>query len=397
MPPRFGPVSLRALASRILFGIVLTLAMLPIADATKSAGSLLAAPSPLRVSGNRLVDAASLPIQLRGVNRMSFEYACAQDWGIVQGPIDQAAVSGITSWGSNVVRILLNEHCWLGIDDGAATPQVVGEPYRQAVQSFVDLLIANGMYVILDLHWSAPAGQPAAGQKPMPNTSYSAAFWQSVADTFKGRDQVLFDLFNEAVPNNNANDGSDEAARRSWECWRDGGTASCDETLSLGPPETAMSASQAVGMQALVDAVRGTGATNVILVGGIQWANTLWSSATHNWLSYKPTDPLGNLAAAVHIYPNTWCKEVTCYDREIAPVAAQAPVIATEFGFNGCDAPAAQWLNTLMSWLDAHQSGYLAWIWNAPDACANGNLIADWDGTPSQYGQIYKAHLDGLR
>jgi hypothetical protein len=328
---------------------------------------------------------------------MSFEYACARDWGIVEGPIDQAAVSAITSWGSNIVRVPLNEHCWLGVDDGAATPQFVGEPYRQAVQTLVDLLIANGAYVILDLHWSAPAGQPAAGQKPMPNTSYSAAFWQSVANTFKGNDAVLFDVFNEPVPNNNASDDNDEEARRSWECWRDGGTASCDATLSLGPPETEMGASQAVGMQTLVDAVRSTGATNVILVGGIQWANTLWSNATHNWLTYKPTDPLGNLAASVHVYPFTRCTSVACYDSDIAPVAAQAPVIAGEFGFGGCDGAAAEWLNTLMSWFDAHQVGYLAFVWNAPDGCTNGNLIADWNGTPSQYGQIYRDHLAALR
>ena len=328
---------------------------------------------------------------------MSFEYACAQDWGIVEGPIDQAAVSAITSWGSNIVRVPLNEHCWLGVDDGAATPQFVGEPYRQAVQTLVDLLIANGAYVILDLHWSAPAGQPAAGQQPMPNTSYSAAFWQSVANTFKGRDQVVFDVFNEPVPNNNASDDTEEAARRSWECWRDGGTASCDATLSLGPPESAMAASQAVGMQTLVDAVRGTGATNVILVGGIQWANTLWSSAAHNWLTYKPADPLGNLAASVHVYPFARCTTVACYDNDIAPVAAQVPAIAGEFGIGGCDAAAAQWLNELMSWFDRHQVGYLAFVWNAPDSCTNGNLIADWGGTPSQYGQIYRDHLVSVR
>jgi hypothetical protein len=380
-------------ARKLVCAILLTLALLPIADATTSASSLTAAPPPLRVSGNRLVDSGGHPIQLRGVNRMSFEYMCSQDRGTVEGPTDQAAVSAITSWGSNVVRIPLNEHCWLGIDDGLATPQFVGEPYREAVQSFVDLLIANGVYVILDLHWSAPAGEAAVRQKPMPNTSYSAAFWQSVAERFHGKDQVIFDLFNEPVPNNNAIDDSDEVARRSWECWRDGGTASCDETLSLGPPETTMSASQAVGMQALVDAVRATGATNVVLVGGIQWATTLWSTAARNWLVYKPTDPLDNLAASVHVYAASWCSTVACYDNEIAPVAAQAPVIAGEFGIGGCDSTAAEWLTTLMNWLDGRQTGYLAWVWSTPGGCANGHLIGDWEGTPSQYGQIYKAHL----
>ena len=92
---------------------------------------------------------------------------------------------------------------------------------------------------------------------------------------------------------------TDDAARRSWECWRDGGTASCDATMRLGTSGPTLSADQAVGMQALVDAVRATGATNVVMLSGIQWANTLWSSATRNWLAYRPVDPLDNAVAAV--------------------------------------------------------------------------------------------------
>src|SRR4029077_19758350 len=176
----------------------------------------------------------------------------------------------------------------------------VGEAYRQTIESYVDLLLASGLYVIVDLHWSAPAGQPANAQRPMPNTSYSTDFWTSVANRFKSDGRVIFDLFNEPVPNNNQNDASDDAARRSWECWRDGGTASCDATLSLGNPQRAMDSGDTVGMQALVDAVRATGATNVIMLGGIQFANTLWSSATRNWLASRPADPLANLVAAVH-------------------------------------------------------------------------------------------------
>src|SRR5688572_25817781 len=191
----------------------------------------------------------------------------------------------------------------------------------------------------------------------MPNASYSADFWTSVADRFKGDTRVIFDLYNEPVPNNNVSDATDDAARRSWECWRDGGVASCDATLDLGTESTRMSAAQTVGMRALVDAVRATGATNVIMLGGIQWANTLWSDATHNWLAYRPSDPLGNTVAAVHLYPGAWCIVTSCYDSKIAPVAARVPVVATEFGYPSCEAAANAWLETLTSWLDAHGVG----------------------------------------
>jgi endoglucanase len=356
--------------------------------------------SALRVDGNRLVDSSGRPVILRGVNRMGTEYMCAQDRGIVDGPVDQAAISSIKAWRVNVVRIPLNEHCWLGIDDGAVTPQYVGEAYRQRVHELVNDLIANGLYVILDLHWSAHAGEGAIGQRPMPNTSHSVDFWASVATRFGGDSRVIFDVFNEPVPNNNANDDDDVAARRAWECWRDGGATSCDATLDLGTDTTRMSSSQTIGMQALVDAVRGTGATNVIMVGGIGWANTVWSSAARNWLTYRPTDPLGNLAVSVHLYRDAWCVTEACYDSEIAAVAAQVPVIAGEFGITSCDAADEAWLTTLLLWLNSNEIGYLAWAWITLDpgqgACSSAKLLTDYDGTPTPFGQIYKTHLASL-
>jgi hypothetical protein len=51
-----------------------------------------------------------------------------------------------------------------------------------------------------------------------------------------------------------------------------------------------------------------------------------------------------------------------------------------------------------MKWLDAHNTGYLAWTWDAwPDACAKGPvLITDYQGTPTAYGQGFKDHLARL-
>jgi endoglucanase len=383
-------------AARVSAVLCLTAATVSAPASSASAASELA---PLHVEGNRLVDPSGRPVVLRGVNRSGTEYMCAEDLGIADGPIDQASIAAMRGWRANAVRIPLNEHCWLGVDDGAPTPAYVGEAYRQTIESYARLLVANGLYAIIDLHWSAPEGQNADRVRPMPNTSYSEEFWTSVADRFKNDGRVVFDLFNEPVPNNNQNDATDDAARRSWECWRDGGVASCDATLSVGPPSSGMSASQTVGMQSLVNAVRATGATNVILLGGIQWANTLWSSATQNWLAYRPADPLANIAAAVHVYPDTWCVVASCYEREIAPIAARVPVVAGELGIAGCDPVITSWLNTLMSWLDEKNSGYLAWTWDTPhsghDPCAVIKLLLSYDGTPTPYGQIVRNHFAG--
>jgi len=348
--------------------------------------------SGLHVQGNRLVNASAQTVVLRGVNRMGLEYECVQGGGLFGGvPVDLASVNAMKSWHINVVRLPLNEHCWLGIEGSPS-----GATYQQGVASYVNLLTANGIYVMVDLHWSAPPGQSASGQQSMPNTSYSANFWKSVATSFKGNPMVLFDLFNEPIPNNNANDSTDSAAMRSWSCWRDGGAGgNCDATQSSGT-SSSMSGSQVVGMQALVDAVRSTGATNVIVLGGIQWANTLWSSSTRNLLTYLPVDPLGQLAAAVHAYDNTWCRDTACYDREVAPIAAQLPVIFGEFGNAAGD---TNMLNSLMNWADARSIGYAAWTWNVGDSSGFGQmkLLTSYSGTPNQYGQVVRGHITAIQ
>src|SRR2546427_10027794 len=99
---------------------------------------------------SRLVDSAGRPIRLRGVNRSGTEYACAQGWGMFDGPSDSASVQAIASWKGNVVRVPLNETCWLGINGVASAYS--GDNYRRAIAAYVALLNRTGLAVILDLH-----------------------------------------------------------------------------------------------------------------------------------------------------------------------------------------------------------------------------------------------------
>ena len=80
-----------------------------------AASSLAGSGLSVRVSGNRLVDGSGTTVRLLGVNRSSFEYACAQGWGLNEGPTDAAAIDAMKSWKIDVVRIPLNEACWLGL------------------------------------------------------------------------------------------------------------------------------------------------------------------------------------------------------------------------------------------------------------------------------------------
>jgi hypothetical protein len=349
-------------------------------DAARSlsatASITVSAPDPnqpgLHVQGNRLVDRAGQPVQLRGVGRSGTEYKCAQGESIFDGPSDAASLLAIKSWGSNAVRVPLNEHCWLGIN--GVPPALGGTAYQQAIKDYVRLLNENGLYAVVELHGSGPGTTLAADLQPMPDLDHSPRFWSEVASAFKGSDAVILELFNEPFPDA----GRDTVT--AWTTWRDGGTEFLRGTTTPY---------QAVGMQALVETVRATGATNVIALGGVQFSNSL-----SQWSTYKPTDPLNNLVAAWHVYNFNLCKDVACFDSAIAPVAAQVPVVVTETGMNVCD---ASFWNTVLNWLDARGLGYLAWMWTTTREfdCASNNLIVEYDGTPTKKGEIYKAHLAG--
>src|SRR2546421_7582758 len=142
-----------------------------------------AAAPQLRVVGNHLVDAGTgQTFMPRGVHWPSFDYACIYAYGYSNtssatavGP-DAADAALMASWQVNTVRLPLNEACWLGVDGQPAFGTADG--YRAAVRDWVRILEAAGLAVILDLHWSAPAGVLAEGQRAQPD-SRSADFWTS--------------------------------------------------------------------------------------------------------------------------------------------------------------------------------------------------------------------------
>lgn len=309
----------------------------------------------VRVAGNRLVDAQGAPIRLLGVNRSGAEYACVEDQGIFAGPTGPRAIAAMTSWRINAVRVPLNEDCWLGLN--GVPSRSGGARYRAAIQAYVSRLNRAGLYVILDLHWNAPGRTLATGQQPMADLDHAAAFWASVARVFKADPAILFDLYNE--PNN-----------ISWQCWRRGCVL----------PEGWRTA----GMQAMVDAVRSSGARQPIIVTGLNWGNDLAS-----WLRYRPRDPAGQLVAGLHMYNWLSCSMVACWNHTVTPVARSVPVVASEFGDRTCSTTFA---NTFMHWADSAGVSYMGWTWN-PWRCTSPALITSWDGQPSGYGKGLRAHL----
>ncbi|HUB42724.1 MAG TPA: cellulase family glycosylhydrolase [Streptosporangiaceae bacterium] len=333
----------------------------------------------LHVSGNELVSASGQQVLLHGADRSGTEYKCVQTGGIFDGPTSTASINVMKAHGINAVRVPLNEACWNG--DSYVNPAYSGANYRTAVEGYVHRLNADGMVVILDLHWtngaytgpaSACSSAEATCQKPMPDKAEAIPFWTSVAGTFKDNDAVIFDLFNEPYP-----EQADQMNyAEGWQCWLNGGTCA-----GISYP--------VAGMQDMVDAVRATGANNILMLGGLEWSNDL-----DGWLSHMPTDPDNNLAASWHSYNFNACSTASCWNSQIAPVAAKVPLIAGEIGENDC---ADGYVTPLMKWLTSKGANFLAWTWNTDFNCATGpGLITNYNGQPTGFGAGVESALHDM-
>jgi len=319
----------------------------------------------LKVRGNKIVTDNGASVKLRGASHSGTEFACIQGYGIFDGQVDDASIIVMKSWKINIVRVPINEDCWLGIN--GVKPEYSGNNYKNALNDYVNRLTKNGMSVIVDLHWTAPGNNQAKGQNAMLNQDHSVQCWKDMANFWKNNLNIIFDVHNEPYPDNNAVD-----SQEGWRCWRDGGTCSGFNY-------------QAAGMQLLVDTIRGTGASNILLLGGINYANSLT-----RWLDYKPRDPLNNLAASWHSYNFNYCKQEGCWNNTIGKVAKQVPVIVGELGEDDC---AGNYIVPLMQWLDREDLHYLAWTWNTWNCNSGPALITDYNGNPTTYGRAYRDHI----
>ena len=151
----------------------------------------------------------------------------------------------------------------------------------------------------------------------------------------------------------------------------------------------------------LIAAVRGTGSRVVLLAGGIYWAESM-----ARWLEYRHDDPLGQVAASFHAYSfNEYCADPACYDRDLAPLADQVPLVAGEVGpalevdagrvDQDCPRSAVRsggWAAETLEWLDDHGAGWTAWSWNPWGDC--WSLVRDWDGEPAPvWGEALRRRL----
>jgi len=309
----------------------------------------------LQVNGDQIVDNNGDVVWLKGLVRPSLE------WSVTGQYLSTQDLSNIANWNSggsiaksNVIRLDLYQGFWL--DSGPATE--IGS-YKQIINAIVYYATELGMAVILDLHWVV-SGQ----QSPMANSD-SITFWQQVATDYASFGTVLFELFNEPYSISTA-------------VWLNG-----DSTY--------------VGYQQLYDAVRGTGAQNICIIGGLDYAYDLSFVNT----SFKVNGT--NIVYCSHPYNDRGQSGYTgqggTFQQNYAGILGNFPLIFTEFGADSASyypSGYQQIYSSILSFINANNVNYTGFAWWVQDGDPEfPTLIQDWNGT-ALYGGI-NVHDDLLQ
>jgi endoglucanase len=309
------------------------------------------APGGYYVNGNTVCTADGRSHLFHGVDRPSLE------WSSVGVNLSLADFRKMASWNANVVRIGLNQDFWIA-ESPLADPN-----YASLVDSAIRWAEIAGMDVILDLHWSdrgvLGGCDPAGGcQQLMPDAN-SLRFWTEVATRYRNDGRVMFELYNE--PHD-----------VSWDVWRNGGDTG--------------QGWQAVGMQQIYDAVRATGAENLVVIGGLDWAYDL-SGVPANRIDGH------NIVYATHPYrfPGAFQREPALWGTFWGFLARTDPVIVTEFG-DISGTCATDYAAQVIDYADFRYVSWTSWAW-FPGGCTFTALVTDWAGTPSPLGDVVKPAL----
>lgn len=323
-------ITLSVVAVEVLVAAVVLALVLPGGPKSREVAPNAPAIGPYSVRGNLIVDGRGRPFFLHGVDRPSLEWACNGQSLTGQAGIPPSDFATIAGWGANAVRLALNQDYWLSAKGHQVDPSERCPGYVATVEAAVTEIEAHGMAVILDLHASDP-GSPLrqAGAQPMPDES-SVLFWQSVASTFRSNGNVFFELFN-------------EPHGVSWPVWQQGGAVTSGGITY-----------RSVGMQRLVDAVRATGAHNLVIVDGPDFGATLQGLPSH------PLTGEG-VVYAVHPYAGVDGTDPAVWQQRFGFLTAGKVVVATEFGDQQPgDTPYDQ---RILAFFRTHGMGWTAWAW----------------------------------
>ncbi|MDY3031057.1 MAG: cellulase family glycosylhydrolase [Clostridia bacterium] len=325
---------------------------------------------PLEVKGNRIVEKGTDNIvTLRGVNIPSM------GWGMAEH-IFESMTEVYDSWHANIIRLPIQPKYWFN-GNYENNVNISPERYRQYVDDMVRAAQARGKYIILDCHtYVMPLNE-------------SLEMWKDIAAKYANNSAVLFGLLNE--PHDIKPTGVD-SERGAWDVWRNGGQITISDEEVTG-----------VGHQQLLEAIRKTGANNICIAGGLNWAFDIsgladgYDGLEHGYRLTDTADGNGVIYDS-HAYPVKGAKD--SWNKTIGPVRRVAPILIGEWGWDssdsaisGGDCTSDIWMNQLMNWMDDTYGDYdgvpVNWTgWNL-HMSSSPRMIDSWDFKTTAYNGTY--------
>jgi hypothetical protein len=265
--------------------------------------------------------------------------------------------------------------------------------YADNVDQQVQWAEADGMDIILDLHWSDGGSfSQSPGQWCMADQN-SKTFWTQVATKYKSDPHVLFELYNEPYVTD-------------WNLWLNGGMTTCSSNQTKnGQRMTYSSTFMVAGMQQLYDAVRATGAPNLVIAGGIGFAFDLSGVGQGNRIKGSNGQPAKNVIYNTHPYNQQGKTTPAEWYTAFGYLTATDPVIATEFG-DGTQGTCstANYDSSIIPYFDAmgasnnpaNRISWTAWAFY-PGGCGFPSLLSDWTYATTASGGVVKSSLQSFR
>lgn len=322
-------------------------------DASTNPKQTVETPLALHTEGRWIMNSNNEVVILRGVNVAHLE------WSSDPENMLQSVQVAIDTWGANLIRLPLSQDRWFGHGE-EQTDQ--GVAYQQLVRNLVSACAQRNAYILLELHWSN-GGEwgENIGQHKMPDKN-SITFWMSMVREFKDKTAVLFGLYNEPYD-------------ISWNIWKNGGVMSYSWDRNGATVQIDF---DACGFQYLYDSVRGAGAENLIVIGGIDWAYDLCGVLNGYAISGE------NIVYDTHCYP--W--KSSDWDAKFGNVGRIYPLLVGEWG--GYYPDNEQYAYDLVQYLRENQFSWTAWDLHPT---AGPSLIQGWSYSPTWFGQLVMDEL----
>lgn len=257
----------------------------------------------LVVAGNQIKDEHGAAVQLRGMSLF---------WSQWSGQFWNASVVNTLAadWHSSVVRAAM------GVEMGGYIEHPEAEKDR--VKTVVDAAIAKGIYVIIDWH----------DHNATQHTQQAKDFFTEMAETYGNKPNVIFEVWNE--PDN--------------ETW----------------PEVKGYA------EAVLGAIRGAGANNMVVVGSPTWSQDVDKAAD------DPITKFSNVAYTLHFYAGTHKQFLR--DKASYAMNKGLALFVTEWGTCDASGNGGLDLNESKVWIDflnQHNVSFANWsLFDKPETAS---------------------------